>query len=63
MSRFLPRILLLTLLVATPAIAQSPAPVSALTPAEREAVIDGVLDRIVAHYVFPDVGKKMAAAV
>src|SRR5262245_4721116 len=31
--------------------------------AERKAVIDGVLEKIEANYVFPDVGKKMAEAV
>jgi len=51
-----------------PARAQAPAP--APTPAEgtidageRQAVIDGVLEKIEAHYVFPDVGKKMTAAI
>ena len=29
----------------------------------RQTVIDGVLERVVANYVFPDVGKKMADAV
>src|SRR5947207_10566157 len=31
--------------------------------AERKAVIDGVLEKVEANYVFPDVGKRMAAAV
>src|SRR5438552_3942229 len=31
--------------------------------AERKAVIDGVLEKVEANYVFPDVGKKMAEAV
>lgn len=31
--------------------------------AERKAVIDGVLEKVVANYVFPDVGKKMGTAI
>ena len=31
--------------------------------AERKAVIDGVLEKVEANYVFPDVGKKMAEAI
>jgi C-terminal processing protease CtpA/Prc len=31
--------------------------------AERTAVIDGVLEKVVANYVFPDVGKKMEVAI
>src|SRR5688572_6223916 len=49
-----------------PAQAQAPAPVvteRTLVAAERQAVIDGVLEKIEAHYVFPDVGKKMVAAI
>lgn len=56
------RIPLLVLLASTPALAQPPAD-RPLTPAERDAVIDGALEKIVAHYVFPEVGKKMAGAV
>jgi hypothetical protein len=61
-SRSLPRLSLFVLLLSTPAVAQSPAE-KQLTPAERDAVIDGAVEKIVANYVFPDVGKKMAEAV
>jgi hypothetical protein len=49
-----------------PARAQAPAGALAegtIDAAERQAVIDGVLEKIEAHYVFPDVGKKMVAAI
>jgi C-terminal processing protease CtpA/Prc len=48
-----------------PAAAQQPPDKSApaLADAERKAVIDGVLERIAQNYVFPDVAKKMEAAV
>jgi hypothetical protein len=53
-----------------PTRAQAPAPSPSPTPAEgtidageRQAVIDGVLEKIEAHYVFPDVAKKMTAAI
>ena len=48
-----------------PARAQAPrrAAERTLDAAERKAVIDGVLEKVEANYVFPDVGKKMAAAV
>jgi hypothetical protein len=49
-------------LVLTPASAQPPAD-RKIDDAERKAVIDGVLEKVVANYVFPDVGKKMAEAV
>ena len=48
----------------SPVMSQSPAgPDRTIDAAERTAVIDGVLERVVANYVFPDVGKKMAEAV
>src|SRR5262245_60175220 len=50
-------------LVLTPAAAQPPAEDRKVDDAERKAVIDGVLEKVVANYVFPDVGKKMAEAV
>lgn len=49
-------------LLLAPAVAQQPAD-RKLDSAERKAVIDGVLAKVEANYVFPDVGKKMAAAV
>ena len=42
---------------------QTPSPDRPISEAERKEVIDGVLDKIVANYVFPDVGKKMAEAI
>lgn len=47
----------------TRAPAQPPAAERKIDASERKAVIDGVLERIEANYVFPDVGKKMVAAV
>ena len=41
----------------------TPSPDRPINAAERKEVIDGVLDKIVANYVFPDVGKKMAEAI
>jgi C-terminal processing protease CtpA/Prc len=53
-----------------PTRAQSPAPAAPATAAERtldaaerQAVIDGVLEKIEAHYVFPEIGKQMTAAI
>jgi hypothetical protein len=52
------------LLSGAPAHAQDPkAADRTIDAAERKAVIDGVLAKVEANYVFPDVGKKMAAAV
>lgn len=49
---------------ASPAPAQAPTPAGrTIDAAERKTVIDGVLEKVEAGYVFPDVGKKMAAAV
>src|SRR4051812_47634621 len=45
------------------ATAQPTAPDRKLDAAERKAAIDGVLEKVEANYVFPDVGKKMAADV
>src|SRR5947207_10420020 len=50
-------------LVLSPAPAQSPAADRKIDAAERKTVIDGVLEKVEANYVFPDVGKKMAEAV
>jgi C-terminal processing protease CtpA/Prc len=51
-------------LLLAPTLGQSPAaPDRKVDAAERKAVIDGVLEKVEANYVFPDVGKKMAAAV
>ncbi len=45
----------------TPVLAQQPpGPDRTIDAAERQAVIDGVAERVAAHYVFPEVGKKMA---
>ncbi len=46
-----------------PAPAQPPVADRKIDDAERKAVIDGVLEKVEANYVFPDVGKKMTAAV
>jgi hypothetical protein len=58
------------LLTAAAALALSPSPAQSpagsdrkVDDAERKAVINGVLEKVEANYVFPDVGKKMAAAV
>lgn len=54
----------LVALVLAPAAAQPPAAADRkIDAAERKAAIDGVLEKVAANYVFPDVGKKMAAAV
>jgi C-terminal processing protease CtpA/Prc len=45
------------------AATQQPATDRKIDAAERKAVIDGVLEKVEANYVFPDVGKKMAQAV
>src|SRR5262245_27293962 len=66
MLRSLFRLSLLTAvigLVLAPAAAQPPASGRKIDDAERKAVIDGVLEKVEANYVFPDVGKKMAEAV
>src|SRR5262245_63471244 len=66
MLRSLFRLSLLTAvigLVLAPAAAQPPASGRKIDDAERKAVIDGVLEKVVANYVFPDVGKKMAESV
>jgi retinol-binding protein 3 len=58
------RILACLLLIAAPLAAQPPAGSDrTIDAAERAAVIDGVLQKVEANYVFPDVGKKMAEAV
>src|SRR3954468_7618014 len=63
MHRLLPRIAIAAL-VAAPALAPAQPPTDrTIDAAEREAVIDGVLEKVEAHYVFPDVGKRMAQAV
>src|SRR5262245_38431758 len=66
MSRALTHASLLTaflVLALAPATAQPPATGREVGEAEREAVIDGVLEKVEANYVFPEVGKKMAEAV
>src|SRR5262245_56089968 len=66
MSRFLSRAGLLAAAVAltlAPAPAQPPAADRTIDAAERKAVIDGVLEKVEANYVFPEVGKKMVEAV
>jgi hypothetical protein len=45
------------------ASAQPTAPDRKIDDAERKTVIDGVLEKVEANYVFPDVGKKMAEAI
>ena len=60
------RVLLAAAAVAlVPALAptQPPASDRTIDAAERKAVIDGVLEKVEANYVFPDVGKKMVEAV
>jgi hypothetical protein len=60
------RALLTTLvLMALPAAAQRQpdGPDKPIDAAERKAVLDGVLDKITKNYVFPEVAKKMEAAV
>jgi hypothetical protein len=61
------RILVLTALigwVGSPTPAQPPVQSDrTIDAAERTVVIDGVLEKIEANYVFPDVGKTMAEAV
>lgn len=62
----LPRLLVAAAIGFAPltVLAQPPdAPDRTLDAAERKAVIDGVLERLTAHYVFPDVAKKMEEAV
>lgn len=64
MPRNLVRVALLAaavLLFPTPAPAQPPARDRTVDAAERKAVVDGVADKVEANYVFPEVGKKMAA--
>src|SRR5262245_19167014 len=66
MSRFPSRALLVVTvlaLVLTSAPAQPPAADRKIDAAERKTVIDGVLEKVEANYVFPEVGKKMAEAV
>src|SRR5262245_25647279 len=51
-------------LVLSPAPARPPAGADRkIDAAERKAVIDGVLEKVEANYVFPEVGKRMAEAV
>src|SRR5215218_8000012 len=47
----------------TPAPAQPPDRDRPIDAAERKAVVEGVADKVEANYVFPEVGKKMAADV
>src|SRR4051812_41329318 len=67
MFRHLFRAALLTaaiVLLLSPSAAQPPAgPDRTIDAAERKAVIDGMLEKVEANYVFPEVGKKMADAV
>lgn len=65
MYRLMPRLVVASALVAlVPALALTqPPPDRTIDAAERDAVIAGVLEKVEAHYVFPDVGKKMAEAV
>src|SRR5437763_520244 len=51
-------------LLLPPSSAQQPGgPDRTIDAPERKTVIDGVLEKVEANYVFPDVGKKMAEAV
>lgn len=64
MKRFLFCTALFAMIAFAPLSAQPPAGSDrTIDAAERKAVIDGVLEKVVANYVFPDVGKKMAEAV
>lgn len=46
----------------TPVLAQQPpGPDRTIDAAERKTVVEGVADKVAANYVFPDIGKKMAA--
>ena len=66
MLRFVLRVVLVLAVVAlVPAIApaQPPAADRKIDAVERKAVIDGVLEKVEANYVFPEVGKKMVQAV
>jgi len=54
----------LVIAVSTPALAQGLAVSERTIDAqERNAVIQGVLEKVEANYVFPDVGKKMVVAI
>jgi C-terminal processing protease CtpA/Prc len=64
--RTLPLRLTLLAVFATAPLVPAQAPPGADKPLDadgRKAVIDGVLEKIEAHYVFPDAAKKMAEAV
>ena len=54
-----------TAVLLTPSLApaQPPAADRTIDAAERKAVVDGVAEKVEANYVFPEVGKKMAAEV
>ncbi len=55
--------LAVVVLISASAPTQPPTANRKIDAAERKAVIDGVLEKIEANYVFPDVGKKMVQAV
>src|SRR5262245_11271822 len=69
MYRFTLRALFVVAIIALiPALASTQPPATQPTDrtidaAERNAVIDGVLEKVEANYVFPDVGKKMVEAI
>jgi hypothetical protein len=63
MKSWLPVALLLTAAFASPAWARDDGPDATITPELRTKVINGVLRRLKDAYVFPEVARKMDAAV